>query len=77
MGGGGSPGRQCPQDRSDEDNKTTQCSEGHRNLIWSDVRNMDRGELSSIEALLGSVEECGMVLITADQSSQLREQKVS
>jgi hypothetical protein len=65
----------CPQQRLDERRQTTVCEAG-RNRIWTDVRNMDRGELNHTATLLGSADECGMVLIFANQSSQLREQKV-
>ena len=64
-----------PQDNSDSELKTTALPV-NRNLIWIDVKNMDSVGLSDIEVLLESAEECAVTLIMADQSSQLRDQKV-
>ena len=67
--------KNAPQHHLDEE-ETTTASEDSRNLIWTDVRNMDRSRLDAAEAQLGSADECALVLIFTDQSSQLREQKV-
>ena len=55
--------------------KTTDTT-GARNQIWTDVRSMDCSDLSAAEPQLETAAECAMVLIFADQSNQLREQKV-
>ncbi|CAI8031630.1 hypothetical protein GBAR_LOCUS17950 [Geodia barretti] len=66
--------KNAPQRRLDGELKTTDAT-GARNQIWSDVRCMDGSDLSAAEPQLGTAAECAMVLIFADQSSQLREQK--
>ena len=72
---GGASGENAPQRCLDSEKKTVDTT-GARNEIWVDVRGMDCGGLTATESQLGSAAECAMVLIFADQSSQLREQKV-
>ena len=58
------------------------CLDGGENThneqtVWRDVRSMTQGERDSTEKLLLSVDECGMTLIFSNESTQLRERKVS
>ena len=45
--------------------------------IWSDVKNMTKEELDSVEKLFLSVDECAVTLIFSNQSTQLCERKVT
>ena len=44
---------------------------------WRDVRKMTQGQLDTAETLLFSVDECAMSLVFSNQSTQLRDGKVS